>query len=216
MFNENLVGVYLAKGQVKLNKPIYIGQNILDETKLLMNDFHYNKFLPKFNRKNIDVMYTDTDSIIYHIRNEDPFQILAGNKIDFDLSNYSPENKLFDKTNKKVIRKMKNESPNEQIKEFCALKPKQYAFITDDNEEHKKAKGTKRNVIEKGLLFENYKISSFNRQTKNNIQKNFISKKHQLYTIETDKISLNYADDKCYIKNNNIECLTFGHYKTIQ
>ena len=53
-----------------------------------MSDFHYNKCLPKFERKNIDVMYTDTDSFIYHIRNEEPFQIIADNKIDFDLSDY--------------------------------------------------------------------------------------------------------------------------------
>ena len=70
---------------------------------------------------------------------------------------------------------MKNESPTDQIKEFEALKPKQYAFIIDDNLEHKKAKGTERCVIEKNLLFENYKISALNRQIKNNKQKTFIS-----------------------------------------
>jgi len=43
IFNENLVGVHLAKQCVKLNKPIFIGQCVLDQSKYLMNDFHYKK-----------------------------------------------------------------------------------------------------------------------------------------------------------------------------
>ena len=44
IFNENLVGIHLCKLQVKLNKPIFIGHCVLDQSKYLMNDFHYNKY----------------------------------------------------------------------------------------------------------------------------------------------------------------------------
>ena len=42
IFNDNLVGVHLCKQQVKLNKPIFIGQNVLDDSKFLMYNFHNN------------------------------------------------------------------------------------------------------------------------------------------------------------------------------
>ena len=43
------------------------------------------------------------------------------------------------------------------IKEFVALRPKTYSYLTDDCEEDKKAKGTKKCVIKKELKFDNYK-----------------------------------------------------------
>jgi len=62
IFNENLVGVHLLKKEVKLNKPIFIGQNVLDESKVVMYDFHYNFMLKKFEKRNLDLLFTDTDS----------------------------------------------------------------------------------------------------------------------------------------------------------
>ena len=68
IFNENCVGIHLLKTEVKLNKPIFIGQNGLDQSKFLMYDFHYNFMLKKFERKNIDLLFTDTDSLCYHMK----------------------------------------------------------------------------------------------------------------------------------------------------
>ena len=51
ILNENLVGVHQCKQQVKLNKPIFIGQNVLDQSKYLMYDFHYNTMLKNFDRQ---------------------------------------------------------------------------------------------------------------------------------------------------------------------
>jgi hypothetical protein len=75
IFNEDLVGVHLLKKEVKLNKPIFIGQCVLDNSKYLMYDFHYNFMLEKFKRENIDLLFTDTDSLCYHIRNQDPLKL---------------------------------------------------------------------------------------------------------------------------------------------
>ena len=101
IFNENLVGVHLAKQCVKLNKPIFIGQCVLDQSKYLMNDFHYNKMLPYFTKDNLDLLFTDTDSLCYHIKNKDPFEFMLNNKELFDLSNYPVHHPLYDETNKK-------------------------------------------------------------------------------------------------------------------
>ena len=42
IFNENLVAIHKIKEQIKLNKPAYVGMCILDISKTLMYDFHYN------------------------------------------------------------------------------------------------------------------------------------------------------------------------------
>lgn len=76
IFNENCVGVHLLKKEIKLNKPIFIGKNVLDESKYLMYDFHYNFMLKQIDRKNIDLLFTDTDSLCYHIKNVNPYQII--------------------------------------------------------------------------------------------------------------------------------------------
>jgi hypothetical protein len=88
IFDENLVGVHIQRTKILLNKPVYLGQTILDDSKALMYDFHYNFMLKKVKRENIDLLFTDTDSLCYHIRNQDIFQIIKDNKDYFDLSDY--------------------------------------------------------------------------------------------------------------------------------
>ena len=59
--------------------------------------------LPSFTKDNLDVLFTDTDCLYYHIKNKDPFELMHNNKQLFDISNYDKGNKLDDKTNNKVI-----------------------------------------------------------------------------------------------------------------
>ena len=189
IFNENLVGVHICKKEVILNKPIFIGQNVLDESKLLMYNFHYNFMLKKFKRENIDLLFTDTDSLAYHIRNQDPYEIINQNKSLFDLSNYPKEDKLFDKTNNKVIGKFKDEQAGKQIIEFIGLRSKCYSYITDDIKSHIKAKGIKKYITKNKdtsidayyLNHQNYYNCLFNRNPKKISQNTFRSKRHQLY-----------------------------------
>ena len=108
IFNEDLVSIHLCKQQVKLNKPIFIGQCVLDQSKYLMNDFQYNTMLTYFTKDNLDLLFTDTDSLCYPIKNFDPFEFMLNSKELFDLSNYDKNHPLYDDTNKKVIGKLKN------------------------------------------------------------------------------------------------------------
>jgi hypothetical protein len=132
VFNDNLVGVHLCKKQVTLNKPIYIGQNVLDQSKYLMYNFHYNVMLKNFDKKDIDLLFTDTDSLCYHIKNKDPFELMKNKSELFDLSNYPKNHEMYDSTNNKVMGKFKNESIN-QITEFVGLRSKLYAYTNDNN-----------------------------------------------------------------------------------
>ena len=77
--------------RVLLNKPIYLGQTILDHFKQIMYDFHYNYVKPKWSN-NAKLLMTDTDSLCYEIKTEDFYlDITPDIATHFDTSNY-PEN----------------------------------------------------------------------------------------------------------------------------
>lgn len=216
IFNEDCVGVHQLKRNVTLNKPIFIGQCVLDQSKYLMNDFHYNFMLQKFKRNNIDLLFTDTDSLCYHIKRQNPYDVIADNKELFDLSAYPKDSELFDNTNKKAIGKFKDEAVDGKISyisEFVGLRSKLYSYSVDNNETHNKCKGVKKCVVN-NIQLEQYKATLFTRQNYNVKQNGFRSYKHQLYSETVGKVGLSGNDDKCYILNDNIHTYTIGHYKT--
>ena len=90
----------------------------------------------------------------------------------------------------------KDELGGKIIKELCAPRSKTYAYLMDDDIEKKKAKGVKRCVIKRRLMFENYKDSLFNNKTILKSQLRFKSDHHNVYTEEVNKIALNSNDDK--------------------
>ena len=86
-----------------LNKLIYVGFSILELSKLLMYDFHYTYFKNKFNAK---VLFTDTDSLVYEIKDKDGiYEDFSLDRDLFDFSNYSKNSKFYDVTNKKLMVK---------------------------------------------------------------------------------------------------------------
>jgi len=209
----------MCKKEVKLNKPIFIGQTVLDESKLVMQNFHYNFMLKKIERKNIDLLFTDTDSLCYHIKNVDPYEMIKENKDYFDLSAYPKDHELYDSKNKKVIAKFKDEAVDGSfrvISEFVGLRSKLYSYLTDDNKEHKKCKGVKKSVVDKQINLSDYTHTLFSKDPKIIQQNVFRSYKHQLFTEKVSKVALSANDDKTFILDNNVETLTFGHYKIKQ
>ena len=88
IFDENLVAVHMKKTEVYFNKPIYVGQAILDISKTLMFDFHYNYIIKKYGDK-AELLMTDTDSLVYHIQTDDFYEDIKKDvKIYFDTSNF--------------------------------------------------------------------------------------------------------------------------------
>ena len=143
-FSENLLAIETKKTKVNMNKPIYLGLSILDISKILMYEFWYDYMKPKYG-DNAKLCCMDTDSFIMHIKTEDFYKDIA-NDVEkrFDTSNYEVDRPLPAGKNKKVIGLMKDELGGKIIKEFVALRPKTYSYLTDDCEEDKKAKGTKK------------------------------------------------------------------------
>ena len=109
IFNENLVAVHKIKETLTLNRPAYVGMCILDLSKTLMYDFHYNYIKEKYGNK-ARLLFTDTDSLTYEIEAKDVYQDFWNDKDRFDNSDYPENSPYFDKTNKKVIGKFKDEA----------------------------------------------------------------------------------------------------------
>ena len=68
ILDKNLVAVHKIKPVLLLNKPIYVGFSILELSKMIMYDWHYNYFVKKFN---CSLLFTDTDSLVYEIKGND-------------------------------------------------------------------------------------------------------------------------------------------------
>ena len=211
IFNENLMAVHKIKEKLTLNRPSYVGMCILDLSKTLMYDFHYNYIKEKYGNK-AKLLFTDTDSLTYEIEAEDVYRDFWNDKDRFDNSEYPESSPYFDKTNKKVIGKFKDEACGIPITEFIGLRSKMYSYIKDNNKGGKTAKGIKKNIINNNIKHTDYKnVLLENRQIQHTM-KTIRSSKHQLGSYEINKISLSCFDDKRYILTNGIESLAYGHY----
>ena len=166
-FSENLLVIEVKKTKVKMNKPTYLGMFILDISKTLMYKFWHDYVKPKYKEK-VKLCYKYTDSFVINTFTEDFFEDINNNvERWFDTYNYDKNDKrpLQTDMNKKLIGMFKDELGGKTMKEFCVLRSKTYAYLTDNDSENKKAKGTKKCIIKRRTMFENYKDSLFNNNT---------------------------------------------------
>ena len=98
--------------------------------------------------------------------------------------------------NKKVIGLFKDELGGKVMTEFIALRAKAYAYITEDGSVHERAKGTKKCIIKREIMFEHYKDCLFNSKTIIKSQQRFRSDHHNVHTEEVNKTALSSNDDK--------------------
>ena len=211
IFNENLVAVHKIKETITLNRPAYVGMCILDLSKVLMYDFHYNYIKNKYGDK-ARLLFTDTDSLTYKIEAEDVYKDFWNDKDKFDNSDYPEISPYFNKMNKKVIGKFKDEAAGIPIIEFIGLRSKMYSYMKDNQKVEKTAKGIKKNVIKNNIKHEDYKKTLFNNEQIHHKMKTIKSQQHQLGSYEINKISLSCFDDKRYILDDGINSYAYGHY----
>ena len=212
IFNENLVAVHKIKETLTMNRPAFVGACILDLSKTLIYDFHYNYIKHKYDNK-AKLLFTDTDSLTYEIETADAYADFWQNKDKFDNSDYNIESPFYNIDNKKVIGKLKDETAGIPITEFIGLRSKMYSYVKDNEQTARTAKGIKKQVIKKILTHDNYKEVLFNSEQMQHTMKTIRSKNHQLGSFELNKISLSCFDDKRYIHGNGITSYAYGHYK---
>ena len=133
-----------------------------------------------------ELLFTDTDSLMYWVETDDAYKDMFGKKELFDLASYPKTNQFYDATNNKVIGKFKDEASGNPITEFVGLRPKMYSYLMYENgrevEKHR-AKGVNRSAA-KQLKHAEYK-SQLELPMENTLTNNRIGNKlHHLYTIE--------------------------------
>ena len=203
IFDKNFIAVHQIKSVVTLNKPVYVGFSILELSKSLIYEFHYDYVCNKYDAK---LLFTDTDSLVYEIDSKDVYEQCFKDRGLFDFSGYLIDSKYYDSTNKKVIGKMKDEFNEVKIIEFVGLKSKMYSLISVDDREVNKVKG-----INKKSRHEEYVDVLFNKKVVRHNMKRIQSKLHEICTYDVFKISLSFFDDKRYVLDDGINTLAYFH-----
>ncbi|XP_067947655.1 uncharacterized protein [Watersipora subatra] len=206
-FNENLAAILMSKSTVTLNKPIYVGQAILDLSKLLMYEFFYDDIRRRY--PDARMMYTDTDSLVLLIETEDFYKEMPLEK--YDTSNYPNDHPCYSEKNKKVIGLPKDEGGGKPIAEFVALRAKSYC-VEGEGWGLTKCKGVKK-CITKNLKFDTYKqCLDSGDPVPNATMTTLQSKLHKIKNWTFSKKTLSAFDDKRYYLDS-INSLAHGHYR---
>jgi len=195
----------MHKKKVLLNKPIYLGFCILDLSKYLMYDFHYNTIKKEYGER-AKLLFQDTDSLTYSIKTQDIYEDMLKRK---DLL-----------VNKKVLGKFKDEMLSLPIREFIGLRSKMYScdVETDDPKKASKktAKGIKTAVKDKHISHEDYKkvLETMDRtyDTQNTIR----SYNHEVFSISVNKVGLSAFDDKRWLLDDGFRSYAYGHRQIVE
>ena len=218
IFDENLIAVHMKKTNLFYNKPIYSGMCILDLSKTLMFEFHYD-YIRKMYPNRAKLLMTDTDSLFYEIKTDDFYKDISEDvESRFDTSEFDKKHPAISSVgfkvgvNKKVIGMFKDETAGKQILEFVGLRSKLYSYKLNEKE-HKRCKGLKRIVVAKSITHEDYKncLMTKNEQLrKMNVIRSHL---HNIYTEQINKVALSADDDKRIILEDGVSTLAYGHYK---
>ena len=219
IFSEDLVAIHMKKTKLYFNKPVYLEMCILDSSKTLMYEFHYNYIKKKYGDK-AKLLFTDTDSLMYEIQTEDFYKdISADVKHRFDTSDYPPNHPsgIPSGFNKKVLGMFKDEVKGKVIDEFVGLRAKLYSYKMFVNEEEsekcRKCKGIKKVVVKNSITHADYETCLFTGKKQLRKMNIIRSHKHDVYKEEINKVALSSNDDKRYILGDGVHTLALGHYR---
>ena len=207
IFDRNLIAIHMKKTEVYFNKPVYVGQAILDLSKTLMFNFHYNYIQKKYGHKRAKLLFTDTDSLMYEIHTKDFYEDISEDiRSKFDTSDYPQDHKsgILTGVNKKVIGMFKDEVAGQQITHFVGLRPKLYSFKVEDSSTTKKCKGVKKNVVKKQIEFDDYVECLFSGEKQMRSMNIIRSENHKIYSKEVNKVALSGGDDKRILRKDKV------------
>ena len=121
IFDENLTAIHMKRTKLEHNKPIYLGMCILDLSKTLMYEFHYDYVRNKYSDR-AKLLFTDTDSLAYEIKTEDFYADIANDvESKFDTSEFDKNHPAINKVgfkvgvNNKALGIFKDEAKGAQI-----------------------------------------------------------------------------------------------------
>ena len=230
IIHEEMVAIDRYQANVCLNRPIYVGFSVLDLSKILMYNWHYKEMTKLFpDPQQFQLLYTDTDSLVYKIKTNNIYKAFSGHPELFDFSGYEKEHKCsinnpYLVKNKKRIGVMKDELNGMLMTEFVGLRSKLYSFKIAKEDKLKakkqkiinqKCKGIKKNVVKNDISHQHYKQCLMEEKQLTVKINTLRSQKHQIQTIQQHKRALFYYDDKIYMFDDRITTKPYGHYKNL-
>ena len=160
-----------------------------------MFKFHYGYMREKYG-DNCKLLFTDTDSLCYHVKCGDFYQDMTENKDEFDMGGFE-KNKATawakDTTNNKIPGKFKDETNGCPVEEFCGIRPKMYSikyFRNGESSEKGTAKGVQRSHKKKHITHQNYHDCLFNEEEREQkVEARTIrARKHTMVSMVEQKI----------------------------
>ncbi|XP_050543411.1 uncharacterized protein LOC126906701 [Daktulosphaira vitifoliae] len=161
-YKENLSIFVLDNKIIHFTKPVYAGFCILDISKTLVYDFHYN-YMKKHFKDRIMLMYGDTDSLVYYVLTENFYAEIKEHPElmeRFDTSSLPKDHFCYSAARKKVPGLWSDECGGKAILEFVSLRTKAYGFDVEGTEKIK-AKGIRRPTVKYHLTVEDFKHCLF-------------------------------------------------------
>ena len=217
IITDDIAGVKMMKNKVVLNKPIYVGQAVLDYSKLEMYKLFYKKLPACPLIKKLELAGGDTDSFFLSITTDlgveltDVFQSLGQY---FDSSNYEGTHKAFSVLNKARLGCFKDECRGNTLKRMILLRPKMYSmeYVNDSLASINRGKGLSKSVVA-AYLPSDY-LSAYEEAKEIWCSMTILrSRCHTIQTVTLNKRGLSCWEDKrCWLSPN--ESVPYGHYSS--
>ena len=232
---DNLLAIERYKTVIHLKKPIYVGLAVLDMSKTLMYDFHYNSIKRQYPAEKSRLCFTDTDSLLYEIHTQDIYEDMLAERDLYDWSGYPSDHHVFSGMdgadaaqlrlkNKKRIGKMKDECDGYVMEEFVGIRSKCYSFRMQAGEQEdafmmskqrttRKDKGIKKSVVRNEMKHKHYLDCLLADISLNVRMYRLQSRNHCISLVAQVKRALSNYDDKRYILEDGITTLAHGHHR---
>ena len=159
------------------------------------------------------LLFTDADSFCCHIETDDLYEGMKKHLHLFDTSNFEPAHPQYSKTNNRVLGNFKSETGSVPPREFVGLRAKMYSLHVPNEKKQSKirAKSIKKSYVKKQVRYEQFLGILKSHKSTNSTFRTFRSVNHVLQTVEIKKRCLSAFDDKCYILEDGVSTLAYGH-----
>lgn len=211
IINPNLIAVFLRKHRVMFDRAYLVGFSVLELSKTFMYKTYYTDILPALGRKNIELLYMDTDSYQLLVRNTSRQLIYDKLKPILDCSNLPPSHPHFDASNRMTPGFFKDETASRAIKSVVAIKPKSYCLLYENGENEVKCKGVAHANLTK-IKYEHFKSALIRSCEYVSIQRLFRAKNNAMTTVESLKKSISPIETKRFWLNCGLHSRALGHY----
>jgi hypothetical protein len=214
IINEDLVMVQNAVKTLRMTKPIYTGFTILELSKTVMYEFHYRHIVKRYGSEKARLLFTDTDSLCYHITTPNLYEDMRENVELYDTSNFEPDHFLYSTATNRVLGKFKSETGSKAPLEFVGLRAKMYSLLVGEDNKMT-TKGIKKTYAMNHIRHRDFVNTLITRDITYATFRTFGTTNQQLHTLEINKVCLSAYDDKRYIRDDGRSSYAYGH-KDIQ